>query len=181
MQAQGHIALVSLPCETTSCYLYVQPCQLQPSRNVSWHISVTWPFPYRHQLAIWPVYYTELLYQSNFYSANIPGEARLSGATAKSVFNSKIEETVPLHQQAMVSGSIYGERPNQRDVSSDYELCCGTLISRRTTEPDYARNISVWEIWLKDWRRTLRNKFTSAPKFPLTVFQLVSDFLPCGH
>ena len=30
--------------------------------------------------------------QSNFYSANIPGEARLSGATAKSVFNSKIDE-----------------------------------------------------------------------------------------
>ena len=33
--------------------------------------------------------------QSNFYTANIPGEVRLSGATAKSVFNSKIEETVP--------------------------------------------------------------------------------------
>ena len=33
--------------------------------------------------------------QSNFYSANIPYEARLSGVTAKSVFNSKIEETVP--------------------------------------------------------------------------------------
>ena len=33
--------------------------------------------------------------QSNFYSANIPGEARLSGTTAESVFNSKIEETVP--------------------------------------------------------------------------------------
>ena len=33
--------------------------------------------------------------QSNFYSDNIPGRARLSGATAKSVFNSKIEETVP--------------------------------------------------------------------------------------
>ena len=33
--------------------------------------------------------------QSNFYSANILGEARLSGATAESVFNSKIEETVP--------------------------------------------------------------------------------------
>ena len=29
------------------------------------------------------------------YSANIPGEARLSGVTAKSVFNSEIEETVP--------------------------------------------------------------------------------------
>ena len=33
--------------------------------------------------------------QSNFYSANISGEARLSGATAKSLFNSKIEETTP--------------------------------------------------------------------------------------
>ena len=29
------------------------------------------------------------------YSVNIPGKARFSGATAKSVFNSKIEETVP--------------------------------------------------------------------------------------
>ena len=33
--------------------------------------------------------------QSNFYSANIPGKAKLSGVTAKSVFNSKTEETVP--------------------------------------------------------------------------------------
>ena len=32
--------------------------------------------------------------KSNFYSANIPGKARLSGATAESVFNCKIEETV---------------------------------------------------------------------------------------
>ena len=36
-----------------------------------------------------------LINQSNFYSANIPGEARLSGVAAKSMFNSKIEETVP--------------------------------------------------------------------------------------
>ena len=33
--------------------------------------------------------------QSNFYIANIPSEARLSGTTTESVFNSKIEETVP--------------------------------------------------------------------------------------
>ena len=33
--------------------------------------------------------------QSNFYSANIPGEARLSGATAESVLDSNIKETVP--------------------------------------------------------------------------------------
>ena len=31
----------------------------------------------------------------NFYCANIPGEARLSGVTVESVFNSKIEVAVP--------------------------------------------------------------------------------------
>ena len=40
--------------------------------------------------------FNQSINQSNFYSANIPGEARFSGTTAKSVFNSKIEETVPL-------------------------------------------------------------------------------------
>ena len=35
-------------------------------------------------------------------------EARLSGTTAKSVFNSKIEETVPQHQQAIGHAGIYG-------------------------------------------------------------------------
>ena len=39
--------------------------------------------------------FNQSINQSNFYSANIPGEARLSGATAKSEFNSEIEETVP--------------------------------------------------------------------------------------
>ena len=33
--------------------------------------------------------------QSNFYSTNIPGKARLSGTTAESVFTSNIEETLP--------------------------------------------------------------------------------------
>ena len=39
---------------------------------------------------------------------NIPGEALLSGMTAKSVFNSKIEEAVPKHQQAMGNDGVYG-------------------------------------------------------------------------
>ena len=39
--------------------------------------------------------YQSIINQSNFYSTDIPGEARLSGTTAKSVFNSKIEKTVP--------------------------------------------------------------------------------------
>ena len=44
--------------------------------------------------------------QSNFYSANIPGKARLSGVTTKSVFNSKIKETVPRHQLAVGCASV---------------------------------------------------------------------------
>ena len=33
--------------------------------------------------------------QSNFYSANIPGVVRLSGATARSVFKCEVVEVVP--------------------------------------------------------------------------------------
>ena len=39
--------------------------------------------------------------QSNLYNAIIPDKARLSGATDESVLNSKINETVPWHQQAV--------------------------------------------------------------------------------
>ena len=53
------------------------------------------------------IFITASINQSNFYSANIPGEARLSDATAESVINSKIEKAVLLHQQAMGSDGIY--------------------------------------------------------------------------
>ena len=37
----------------------------------------------------------QLINQSNFYSANMPGVARLSGATARSVFKCEVVEVVP--------------------------------------------------------------------------------------
>ena len=40
-------------------------------------------------------YFNQSINQTIFYSANIPREAKLSGATAESVFNSKIKATVP--------------------------------------------------------------------------------------
>ena len=112
---------------TTSCCLSVPPLQLQPPKNVSRYISLTWPphidnstpdgqfdvmelvyFEYRFGCCSnwawrcrWCLPYKKIdcliqsINQSNFYSANISSEARLRGATAKSVFNSKIEETVP--------------------------------------------------------------------------------------
>ena len=48
--------------------------------------------------------------QSNFYSANIPGLARLSGATDGSVFNSQIDEAVPKHQWAIGCACVYGAK-----------------------------------------------------------------------
>ena len=55
------------------------------------HFSVT---PKEGEMELIPKL-NQSINQSNFYNVNIPGEARLSGATAKSVFNNKIEETVP--------------------------------------------------------------------------------------
>ena len=48
--------------------------------------------------------------QSNFYNTNIPGVSWLSGATARSVFKSKVDEAIPGHQQAGVYGGIKSKR-----------------------------------------------------------------------
>ena len=52
--------------------------------------------------------------QSNFYSANIPGKARLSGMTAESVFNSKIDETVPWYQRVVGCAGICGKKAKSK-------------------------------------------------------------------
>ena len=52
--------------------------------------------------------------QSIFKSPNIPGEARLSGATGESVSNSRIDETVQLHQWAVGCAAFQRGRPSQR-------------------------------------------------------------------
>ena len=70
--------------------------------------------------------------QSNFYSAYIPGEARLSGATAKSVINSTIEETLPQHQQAMGSDGIYGRKAKSKRCVFRYFLKVATELAERT-------------------------------------------------
>ena len=70
--------------------------------------------------------------QSNFYSANIPSEARLSGTTAKSVFNSNIEETVPYNQQAMGSDGIYRGKAKSKRCVFRYLLKVTTELAERT-------------------------------------------------
>ena len=52
--------------------------------------------------------------QLNFHSANIPGEARLSGVTAESVFNSKIDGAVPEHQRVIRCAGVYGGKAKSK-------------------------------------------------------------------
>ena len=52
--------------------------------------------------------------QSTFDSADIPGEASVSGATAESVFNSNIEETVLQHQRATGRAGVYGGKAKSK-------------------------------------------------------------------
>ena len=60
--------------------------------------------------------------QSKFYSANIPGVARLSGATSKSVLNSEIDEAVPQHRQVIIGhGGVYrGKARSNRYVLTHF-------------------------------------------------------------
>ena len=62
------------------------------THRAGWHIGGEY-FTVMNKDYVLPL--DQSISRSNLYSAIIPGEARLSGATAKSVFNSKIEETVP--------------------------------------------------------------------------------------
>ena len=52
--------------------------------------------------------------EPNFYSANIPGVARLNGATPKSVLNSKIDEAVPQHQHVIEHAGVYGGKAKSK-------------------------------------------------------------------
>ena len=59
-QAQELFTLVLCLFGTASRCLSIQPCQFLPSRNIWRHISLTWPFPHRHQHAQWPIDVTKL-------------------------------------------------------------------------------------------------------------------------
>ena len=56
----------------------------------------------------------QLINQSNFYSANIPSIARLSGTTARSVFKSEVDEVILYHQQAVMSVGVYREKAKSK-------------------------------------------------------------------
>ena len=70
--------------------------------------------------------------QSNFYSTNIPGKARLSGTTDKSVFNSRIDETVPWRQRAVGCAGVKGGKAKSKRYVFRCFLKVATEIAEQT-------------------------------------------------
>ena len=70
--------------------------------------------------------------QSSFYSTNIPGIARLSGATSKSLLNSKIDEAVPQHQKVLGHACVYGGKVRSKRYVLRHILKVGTAVDERT-------------------------------------------------
>ena len=74
----------------------------------------------------------EFIKQSNFYSANIPGIARLSGATSTSMLNSKIDEAVPHRQQVIGHAGVYGGKARSKRYVLRHFLKVATEVDERT-------------------------------------------------
>ena len=67
---------------------------------------------------------------SKYYSTNIPGAARLSGVTAKSVCNSQIKEAVPQHKRAI--RLVYGGKVKSKRCDFSCFLKGATEMAKRT-------------------------------------------------
>ena len=70
--------------------------------------------------------------QSNFYSPNIPSEVKLSDAIAESVFNGKIDETVPWHQRAIVCAGVEGGKAKSKRCLFTCFLKAATEMAEQT-------------------------------------------------
>ena len=70
--------------------------------------------------------------QPNFYSANIPSVARLSGAASKSVLNSKIDEAVPQRQQVIGHACVCGGKAGSKRYVLRHFMKVETEVDERT-------------------------------------------------
>ena len=70
--------------------------------------------------------------QSNFYSANIPGVARLNGVTSKSLINSKIDEATPQHQQVIGHAGVCEGKARSKRYVLRHLLKVETEVDERT-------------------------------------------------
>ena len=84
--------------------------------------------------------------QPNFYSANIPGVARLSGATSKSVLNSKIDEAVPQRQQVIGHAGVYGGKARSKRYVLRHFLKVATEVDERTDSSKLFQREGVQEL-----------------------------------
>ena len=78
-----------------------------------------------------PRYY-QSINQSNFYSANIPGVTRLSGATSKSVLSSKIDKAASQRQQVIGYAGVYAGKARSKRYVLRHFLKMETEVDERT-------------------------------------------------
>ena len=109
--------------------IYLAIC-LRPLFSL-WLLLFWWAVLY-FTLLILTVSINQSINQSNFYSANISGVARLSGATSKSVLNSKIVEVVPQCQQVIGHAGVYGGKARSKRYVLRYFLKGATEVDERT-------------------------------------------------
>ena len=81
----------------------------------------------------WPTYRSaNFEIHLNFYRASILGETRLSGATSKSVLNSKIDGAVLQHPKAIRRAGVYGGKAKSKRCVVRYFLKVATEMTERT-------------------------------------------------
>ena len=83
--------------------------------------------------------FNESINQPNIYSANIPSVARLSGATSKSVINSKIDDAVPQRQQVIWHAGVYGGKARSKRYVLRHFLKVETEVDERTDSGKLAK------------------------------------------
>ena len=78
------------------------------------HLPLTYICSLQLMFLPYPAFTAYSINQPNFYSTNIPGVARLSGTTSRSVLNSKIDKAVPQRQQDIGHASVYGGKARSK-------------------------------------------------------------------
>ena len=94
--------------------------------------------------------------QSNFYSANISSKVRLSGATAKSVFNSKIGEAVQWHQRATGHAGVHGVKAKSKRCDFRCFLKAATEMAERTDSGRLFQREGIYNLfYATDFHRSM--------------------------
>ena len=103
--------------ESAEILTILTPPPLPQASYSTWSFTFDSHKVFSHRSRSVAVVLPHVMNQSNLYSANIPGVARLSSATARLVFKYKVLEAILYHQQAVGHTGVYrGKAKSKRYV-----------------------------------------------------------------